>query len=73
MEKRLQDSNKDRQETPMEKRLRIQELYRSHGILSTINTSLKGQILVTFVKSPPKEQTDEAETHFRYLNRKKNS
>lgn len=60
-------------ETGHEKRLRMQALLRSKGIKSEIDNSREGQTSITFVRSAPIEQTDDAEASLRYLNRKKNS
>ena len=65
MKQKSQTTNSDQSETPSSKRLRIQELFRKHGIKSEIDNSMEGKASIMFTSrtsgTPTNSQLSESE------------
>jgi hypothetical protein len=70
-EKKLNNSG---EQPGLSRRERIAELFKEYGVpLKDMTDEMEGQTAIVFSPLPKREQSDEAETCLRNLNRRKNS
>jgi hypothetical protein len=74
MEKEVIKNNHSAGQPGLSRRERIAELFKEYGVpLKDMTDEMEGQTAIVFSPLPKTEQTDEAETCLRNLNRRKNS